>query len=126
MEQAGQGIVWAKIQGFDTVEFMLASDVPGLQATDITIVPRTKVKALRQQERKVVLTTSPLKLTESYTLRVRGVGEKELCPDGILDQFYSDKPLGCHVQRGRATFRLFAPRAREVKLVLFDRPPRRR
>ncbi|MCR4437710.1 MAG: alpha-amylase family glycosyl hydrolase [bacterium] len=121
MEQAGQGVVWAKIQRLDTVEFMLGFDAPNLRAADIEISPPTKIKGVRQEGRKVFLTTAPLKLTESYTLRVRGAGERELQPDGVLDQFYSDKPLGCQVQAGKATFRLFAPRARQVTLELFER-----
>ncbi len=38
-----------------------------------------------------------------------------------LDSLYSDKPLGCIVETGKTTFRVFAPRATEVKLVLFDK-----
>jgi len=38
----------------------------------------------------------------------------------ILDSIYSDKELGCTVKKEGTTFRLFAPRATEVMLVLFD------
>ncbi len=38
-----------------------------------------------------------------------------------LDSLYSEKPLGCIVETGKTTFRVFAPRATEVKLVLFDK-----
>lgn len=38
-----------------------------------------------------------------------------------LDSLYSDKPLGCFVENGKTTFRVFAPRATEVKLVIFDK-----
>ncbi len=38
-----------------------------------------------------------------------------------LDSLYSDKPLGCLVEKGKTTFRVFAPRATEVKLVIFDK-----
>ncbi len=38
-----------------------------------------------------------------------------------LDSLYSNKPLGCIVENGKTTFRVFAPRATEVKLVLFDK-----
>lgn len=38
-----------------------------------------------------------------------------------LDSLYSDKPLGCLVENGKTTFRVFAPRATEVKLALFDK-----
>ncbi len=38
-----------------------------------------------------------------------------------LDSLYSDKPLGCLVEKGKTTFRVFAPRATEVKLVIFNK-----
>lgn len=37
-----------------------------------------------------------------------------------LDAVSSTKPLGCFVEKDATTFRLFAPRATSVKLVLFD------
>jgi len=41
--------------------------------------------------------------------------------DDFLTQFYSDKPLGCRREAERRAFRVFAPRATQVKLVIFDR-----
>jgi pullulanase/glycogen debranching enzyme len=38
-----------------------------------------------------------------------------------LDRFYSDKQLGCVVSKSGTTFRLFAPRATSVTLVLYQR-----
>ena len=43
-----------------------------------------------------------------------------LIPDGILDSLYSDKPLGYHISENKVSFKVFAPRATWVKLVLFD------
>ena len=37
-----------------------------------------------------------------------------------LDKLYSDKPLGCNVENGSFIFRVFAPRATEVILAIFD------
>ncbi len=37
-----------------------------------------------------------------------------------LDSFYSDKEMGCIVADGKTTFRLFAPRATQVNLVLYE------
>jgi pullulanase len=39
----------------------------------------------------------------------------------LVDSLVSTKELGCIVQNGHTTFRLFAPRAISVKVVLFDR-----
>ncbi len=38
-----------------------------------------------------------------------------------LDKFYSDKPLGALIQNDSTYFRLFAPRANSVQLVLFEK-----
>jgi pullulanase len=38
-----------------------------------------------------------------------------------LDRFYSEKQLGCTVSKSGTTFRLFAPRASKVTLVLYQR-----
>ena len=37
-----------------------------------------------------------------------------------LNKYYSDKPLGAIIKNGNTIFRLFAPQAAEVKLVLFE------
>ncbi len=42
-------------------------------------------------------------------------------PADPLDRFTSSKTLGCTVRNGTTTFRVFAPRATGVMLVLFDR-----
>lgn len=40
-------------------------------------------------------------------------------PLPMLDDVYSSKPLGCMLSKQGATFRLFAPRATSVRLILF-------
>ncbi|RMF69512.1 MAG: DUF3459 domain-containing protein, partial [Calditrichaeota bacterium] len=39
----------------------------------------------------------------------------------LLEGFFSRKPLGCIVEKGRTVFRVFAPRAHAVRLVLFHK-----
>jgi type I pullulanase len=41
--------------------------------------------------------------------------------DASLNQFYSNKPLGCRREGERWAFRVFAPRATQVQLAIFDR-----
>jgi pullulanase/glycogen debranching enzyme len=41
--------------------------------------------------------------------------------DDILNQFYSEKPLGCQREGEKLAFRVFAPRATRLALVIFDR-----
>lgn len=44
--------------------------------------------------------------------------------DTLLNSYYTDLPMGCVVSddESKTTFRLFAPRAVEVKLCMFDEP----
>ncbi len=39
-----------------------------------------------------------------------------------LDKYYSNKKLGSFVENGKTFFRLFAPSAKDVRLLLFERP----
>ena len=74
-----------------------------------------------------VHTAAPLDLTQNYTLRLDGVTDGPLgvqtTPDGVFHLIRSDKAMGVTLDRGRGTttYRLFAPRARNVWLCFFDR-----
>ncbi|MDD2240911.1 MAG: alpha-amylase family glycosyl hydrolase [Kiritimatiellae bacterium] len=73
-------------------------------------------------------TEDPLDLTQTYVVRLDGIGPSplgvEATPDGVFDEFYSDKPMGVTLdkERGITTYRLFAPRARNAWLNFFDGP----
>ncbi len=75
-----------------------------------------------------VHTSERLDLTVNYTLRIDGIAERPLgvqtTPDGVFNRFGSDKVMGATLdkERGTTTYRLFAPRARNAWLCLFDRP----
>ena len=75
-----------------------------------------------------VHTSEPLDWTQNYVLRLEGVTERPLglltTPDGVFDKVRSDKPMGVTLdkERGTTTYRLFAPRAKNVWLSLYDRP----
>lgn len=75
-----------------------------------------------------IYTDAPLALSENYLLKIDGLAERRVyhytTPGDIMDSLYSDKPLGVTLDRinNTTTYRLFAPRARDVYLCLFDRP----
>lgn len=75
-----------------------------------------------------VHTGERLDLTVNYILRIDGVAERPLgvmtTPEGVFNKIYSDKPLGAILdkERGVTTYRIFAPRAKNVWLCFFDRP----
>lgn len=75
-----------------------------------------------------VKTQERLDLTQAYVVTVRGVEDEALSsmatPGGVFDLFLSDKPLGVTLNKehNTTTYRLFAPRAKQVWLSLYDRP----
>jgi len=75
-----------------------------------------------------VHTAEPLDLTQTYVVRLDGVGERplgvEATPDGVFDKLRSGKTMGATLdkERGVTTYRLFAPRARNAWLCFFDGP----
>lgn len=74
-----------------------------------------------------VHTDEPLDLTQNYVLKLEGVGPRPLgvltTPDGVFQKIRSEKTMGVTLdkERGRTTYRLFAPRAKEVWLCFFNR-----
>lgn len=89
---------------------------------EIRLQPETPIQSIRPNGRKLVLATAPLSVKENYTVRVADLGTKPVRPLGILDTFYSDKPLGCRFENARTVFRVFAPRATRVQVELFSKP----
>jgi len=78
--------------------------------------------------RLLVETASPLPLTETHVLTLSGIAPEDVGlqvqPGAALDLLRSDKPLGANLdrERGITTYRIFAPRAKNVFLCFFDRP----
>ena len=107
----------AKLQAFNRIEVVFHTPVK-LKKTAFSIVPDIRIIRSRHEKDRFILETDPLSLTVSYVLRVAGVGETAIEPDGVFDQLHTDKKLG-HTWNGKHIFRLFAPRAYWVKLVLF-------
>ncbi len=73
-------------------------------------------------------TEDRLKLSENYLLMIDGLADRRVyeytTPGDLMDSLYSDKPLGVTLDRenNTTTYRIFAPRARDVYLCIFDRP----
>jgi len=118
-------IISAKIQSLTTVEVILDKTPGPLTTSDVSInnggAKGAIVKDIKIEDKTITLITSPFDVTKDYILEIKGIGGKELQPDGVLDLFVSSKPLGCNVESGNTVFRLFSPRATSVKLVLFDK-----
>ncbi|MCI0691677.1 pullulanase [candidate division KSB1 bacterium] len=116
-----QRIVSARIQSPTRVEVTLAHRLKMMVASDFSIEPAAGVKNVQALDSThLVLTTDPLDVRKNYRLQIKNAGSKALLHDGILDQFYSEKLLGYRREGEQGAFRLFAPRALQVKLVLFE------
>jgi pullulanase/glycogen debranching enzyme len=74
----------------------------------------------------LIETETPLDMAQSYMVTIHGLTNRPVysltSPGRILDTFYSDKELGVilHKQQNATTYRLFAPRATDVYLCIFD------
>jgi pullulanase/glycogen debranching enzyme len=112
----------ARIQSFTRVELVFRNPPSHASLNDFFIGGGALLSHFSISGRTVILETSPLDVTRQYRIKVRGAGERDLMPDGVLDRFFSEKPLGAKSEQGNTAFRLFAPRATRVHLVLFDRP----
>ncbi|MDQ7052952.1 MAG: hypothetical protein Q9P14_08685 [candidate division KSB1 bacterium] len=115
-------ILAADIEAEDRVVIHFDGALPEtISAADIRFEPELAVKSIIVGETSLEIRTGRIDLYRNYRVHIRSVGEKPLRPMGILDQFYSDKPLGYQFENGNTVFRLFAPRALRVELELFDR-----
>ena len=80
------------------------------------------------QHRFFFETAAPLELSENLHVQwsdTAGDQKVPLRPDGFFFKIRSDEPLGALVEDGETVFRLFAPRARRVRLKLQEKldPP---
>ncbi|GAB4328006.1 MAG: type I pullulanase [Calditrichia bacterium] len=101
-----------------TVQFSKHSNVPPRDS--ISIIPQIPIERIEKQNSTLKIYTSfPFQLDRHYFLKLYQT-EYFLRPDGILDQLYSDKPLGYRLMGESIEFSVFAPRAKWVRVVLFD------
>ncbi len=84
------------------------------------IEPARAIDSIRAEGEALHIYCEPVDLQQNYRLRIDGFGEMPLRHAGILDAFFSRKPLGCIVENGETVFRIFSPRALSVELELFS------
>ncbi len=112
-------IISAKITRSDTIEIRLDDESITPKSADFTITPDLAIHSLHKKAGTIRLRTAAIDLTKSYSIKYKK-SQKELQPDRVLDEFSSVKELGCTWNNDRTIFRVFAPRASQVTLVLFD------
>ncbi len=112
----------AKIENSTTIKISYTGSISQKNMTNWKIEPNIPIS--RTQIFKNILkliTTKPFYLNKHYFLKISEKDKIFLIPDGILDSLYSDKLLGYQLLEDKISFRVFAPRAHWVRLVLFDK-----
>lgn len=115
-------IDFARIEAPNEIQIRFSAPPRHLTTADFAVKPNVPILAIQMTDTATVrLMTGPLDVRQNYVVEISGIGEKLLLPAGILDAFYSAKPLGHNFENGKSVFRVFAPRATKILLVLFDR-----
>lgn len=100
----------------------VCSDPPvHLRVTDVLLAPAAEVKRLHVEDHSLLIETGPLQADKNYSLLLRGVGMTPVDPGPWLHSHMPEGPLGCRAEHDVHIFRLFAPRASSVRLLLYDR-----
>ncbi len=115
-----QFIESAEILDIDSIAIKLSRNDVIIEPSDIKLIGIETIKSFEQHHDILFITTSEIDLSKIHHIEVKGFGRKKLEPTRVLDKFYSTKKLGWEVKNGKTYFNLFAPRAKIVKLVLFD------
>ena len=116
-----QFIESAEILDTDSIAVKLSRNDITINLSDIKLIGINSIKSFEQHHDILFITTSEIDLSEIHYIEIKGFGKKKLEPTRVLDKFYSNKKLGWEIKNGKTYFNLFAPRAKIVKLVLFDR-----
>ncbi len=93
-----------------------------LASGDVIVTPVVQVRAVCVEGNDLLVETTDLNLCRAYTVLVRGVGMKPVDAGPCLKSLQPATPMGCELRDGFYTFRIFAPRAESVRLLLFERP----
>ncbi len=111
----------AKIQGPHYIEIQYSGTAPNVEINDVKIIPNNKISKIESENKILkIFTEVELSLQQHYYVSILENPDQFLIPDGILDSLYSEKLLGYETLPSGVNFRLFAPRAKWVKLVLFE------
>lgn len=120
-EITANSTVWVNLSGNDIERFTKAEDWL-LEKFDGTVIPILEVLPNTKSE-ALIKPAANFDLHRVHYLTYKPKNLRVLCRfDGYYRTLYSDKELGANVASDKKTtaFRLFAPRAEQVKLYLYE------
>jgi pullulanase len=112
-------IISARISADNIIIIKLGDESITPKHSDFSISPDIKIRSLQKKDGVIHLQTEAIDLSKSYQIQYKK-SRKELQPNGVLDELYSYKELGCTWNDECTIFRVFAPRATKVSMLLFD------
>ncbi|MFQ5651576.1 MAG: pullulanase [bacterium] len=114
-------MISVKVLDKRTIQIEFVHDAGHIELDEISTTNGLEIYRLNLDGKTARLHTSELDLKQNHTIEVRGRGKLPVDLAALLDPLASDKPLGCCLEGGNTVFRLFAPRAHWVALLLFER-----
>jgi len=111
-------VISATIQDVDRIEVETTDKIHKKEFTP-AIQPRVKIQSINKHGNMFQLHTERLDLSNTYYLLFQDQ-KLEIQPGDVFNRFYTDEEMGCSWNAESTTFRLFAPRAKNVILGLFE------
>jgi hypothetical protein len=93
-----------------------------LGRNDVIITPPVGILELRHEGTQLIVRTEQFQLCREYTVLVRGAGLVQVDNSPCLRSLRPIPPMGCTMEDDRYSFRIFAPRAMRVRLLLYETP----
>ncbi|MBN1465839.1 hypothetical protein JXA02_08770, partial [candidate division KSB1 bacterium] len=109
----------AQARDVQTIDVKLKRQISSSRAQKVQITPQLAIRSLAVVDHRLQLSVEPLDVARTYHVTLAD-DAVVLDVDSLLNDFYSDKELGCTWDATQTTFRLFAPRAKNVWLFIFS------
>lgn len=112
-------LISATLSDAQTIHVKLKQSLSAEEAQHLRIVPDVDVLSLISVDHRLEIKVPPVDVSQAFQIQFAD-DIVELSVDEYLNRLYSYKPLGCTWDEAQTMFRLFAPRARTVKMILFE------
>ncbi len=109
----------AQVRDANTITIKLNQQLEETQLDSLRFSPELNIVSLKSVDHTLEVVTDGIDFSKAYRIEL-GKEQIPVSTDAVLDSFVSNKTLGCSWDDTQTVFRLFAPRAKLVKLMLFD------